>query len=35
MHFTPVDKSDFIVYERLRKNDKMLGFKLRCLAYQV
>lgn len=33
MHFATVDKSDFIIYERLRKNDKIVEFVVRCLGY--
>ncbi len=35
MHFSPLDKTDFIVYERLIKVQHMLAYPMRCAQYEA
>jgi hypothetical protein len=35
MHFAPLDKSDFIVYERMMKVEQRMKYPMRCAQYEA
>ncbi len=35
MHFSPIEKSDIVIYERLIKVDKKFLYPIKCLKYSA
>ncbi len=31
LHFTPIDKSDIVIYERIKKTANVIKFNLKCI----